>query len=125
MRDGWNQCRLARMWRITPVLCLLLLAACSAAAVESQAGHGRRVFTEHCASCHSLSADVVIVGPSLAGIATRARLTGDARQYIEDSITSPSAVVVDGFQDLMPPDFRTKLPPQEFEAVVAFLLTLE
>ncbi len=113
------------MLRITPLLCLLLLAACSATAVENQAGHGKRVFTEHCASCHSLSDDVVIVGPSLAGIATRARNSGDARQYIEDSITSPSAVVVDGFENLMPPDIRTKLSPGEFEAVVAFLLTLD
>lgn len=89
---------------------------------------GRRVFQRNCASCHSADPNTVIVGPSLAGIATHAatRVEGlDARQYIEQSILAPDAYVVEGYTDLMPKDFGRKLSGEELDAVITYLFTLE
>ncbi|HLF27297.1 MAG TPA: hypothetical protein VJG32_13255 [Anaerolineae bacterium] len=60
-----------------------------AAALQTQRRH---VFTQQCAAGHALIADTIIVGPLLAGIASRsgARLPDlDAVQYIEWSILKP------------------------------------
>jgi hypothetical protein len=70
----------------------------------------------------------VIVGPSLGGIASTAgsRVEGlDAQQYIEQSLLTPDAYVVEGYTDLMPKDFGRKLSGEELDAVVSYLLTLE
>jgi hypothetical protein len=53
-----------------------------------------------CTTCHSLEPDKVIVGPSLAGVATRAakRIPGKlAAEYLHESIISPNSYVVEGF----------------------------
>lgn len=89
---------------------------------------GKAVFEGQCASCHSLIPDAVIVGPSLAGIATRAdgRVPGqDARTYLYTSILRPGAYVVNGFENLMPENFGKKLAGEEVDALVVFLQTLE
>lgn len=89
---------------------------------------GRRVFQQYCAACHALTPDTIIVGPSLAGIATRAetRVPGlDARRYIELSILRPGDYVVEGFPNAMPGDLGKKMTGEEFDALVAFLLTLK
>lgn len=81
-----------------------------------------------CATCHSLEPGVRIVGPSLAGIATRAaeRVPGmDARTYIEMSILKPDAYIVEGYPNAMPSDLAKQLSGEEFDALVAFLLTLK
>jgi len=82
-----------------------------------------------CHICHSLQPDVVIVGPSLAGIATRAagRIPGmSAEEYIRQSILQPNAYVVPGFPSgVMPPDFSEILTPEQIDDLVAFLLTLK
>jgi hypothetical protein len=71
----------------------------------------------------------VIVGPSLAGVAVRAatRIKGlDAEAYIRNSIEVPNAYVVEGFPaSIMPGDLKEQLPPEDIDAVVAFLLTLK
>ena len=94
------------------------------------ASAGEATFTaKACVSCHSLQPDVTIVGPSQAGVAVRAgsRKPGlTAELYIYESIISPSAYLVEGFQDgLMPKTFRETLTPQELADVIAFLLTLK
>jgi mono/diheme cytochrome c family protein len=119
------------------IICILvaatLLAACSATTEEAAPTLtpleqiGQSVYTVRCAQCHVLVPDTVVIGPSLAGIATRAgtRLEGyDAQAYIEMSILSPKDFLVDGFPDTMPTNFGKELTSEEFEAVVAFLLTL-
>ena len=111
-----------------------LLAACSASSTEALPTLtlfeqlGESVYTVRCAQCHALIPDTVIIGPSLAGIATRAgsRLEGyDARSYIETSILSPQDYLVQGFPDTMPTNFAKELTSEEFEAVVEFLMTLK
>jgi nitric oxide reductase subunit C len=91
-----------------------------------------------CFSCHSTTAGTVLVGPSLAGLATRAAgLVGrpdykgaarSAPDYIRESILNPGAYVVPGptfgagGQSIMPP-FGTLLKPEEVDQLVAYLAT--
>jgi cytochrome c2 len=120
-------------FRITFILfAATLLAACSAPeptpTLTPLEQLGQSVYTLRCAQCHVLVPDTVVIGPSLAGIATRAgsRVPGyDAQAYIETSILSPKEFLVEGFPDTMPTNFGKELTSEEFEAVVAFLMTLK
>lgn len=113
----------------------LLLAGCSRFVAPTEAGRsplearGRSVFDSYCSRCHATTGETVIVGPSLAGIATRAgnRIDGmDAEAYIRDSILNPRAYTVDGFPEgVMPSDLGDQISPEEMEALVAYLLTLK
>lgn len=128
------------MTRSTTISCLLLaifttillLSACSQSEKptletgDELVAKGQEVFRKNCTICHSLTPGKVITGPSLSGVASRAetRIDGfEARDYIYQSITDPDAYVVDGFPNLMPPNFLAKLKPEEIDAVIAFLLT--
>jgi nitric oxide reductase subunit C len=108
------------------ILASILLSSCAGAATDPDITRGQQLFTEHCTACHSLSPDVVIVGPSLAGVATRAASQGsDAREVLRQSVLQPQAVITEGFANLMPPDFEQKLADADIEALLSFLLTLE
>lgn len=112
------------------VLTLVALVGCSSPAsnLDEQQAKGKQVFTQFCASCHSTLPDTVIVGPSLAGIATRAetRVAGmDAGEYILESITNPEAYLNEGYNDLMPKDFEKRLRDDQLDALLAYLLTLK
>ncbi|NOX61656.1 MAG: hydrogenase iron-sulfur subunit [Chloroflexi bacterium] len=82
-----------------------------------------------CRICHSLEPGVVLVGPSFAGIASRAatRAPGmSAEEYIRQSILEPDAYVVEGFQPGMePPNFAELLTEEQIDDLVAFLMTLK
>jgi len=115
------------------ILSAMILAACSGAGesgptltpVEQQ---GQAVFTLRCAQCHALTPNTVVIGPSLAGVATRAatRVPGyDTQTYLETSILLPEDYLVDGFANTMPTNFGKELTSEEFTALVAFLMTLK
>lgn len=94
----------------------------------AQVAEGKRLFSRHCASCHAVEPETVIVGPSLAGIAGRAATRVDgltAEEYIEISILQPGAYLVEGFDDVMPANLGKRLTGDELDALVAYLLTLE
>jgi nitric oxide reductase subunit C len=95
-----------------------------------------------CASCHALAPDVTLVGPSLAGVATRAgdrigepdytghATTGDG--YLRESLLVPSAFVVPGGtyatadgRSLMPDHYGQILKPGQVDDLVAYLATLK
>ena len=80
-----------------------------------------------CVACHSLVPDQVIVGPSWAGVATRAttRKPGYSPElYLYESIVHPNAFVVPGFQpNLMPQTFKQTLSSQDISDLIAFLMT--
>jgi len=123
--------------RIALVL-LLVLAGCggdSGGDVPSTVRPGQDIFEERilgpnpgCVTCHSYDPDTTLVGPSIAGVAVRAqtRVSGQtAAEYLRESIVSPSAYVVDTFDDgKMPADWAEILTEAEIEAVVGYLLTL-
>lgn len=92
-----------------------------------------------CFACHSTAPGVDLVGPSLAGLTTRAggtlkdpRYTGKAvtpQAYIRESIVEPSAYLVaggnysDDGRSLMPGNFAQILTADQIEAIVAYLST--
>jgi coenzyme F420-reducing hydrogenase delta subunit len=82
-----------------------------------------------CRICHSLEPGVTLVGPSFAGVASRAaiRVPGQtAEEYLRQSILEPDAYVVSGFPaGLMVPNLDEKLTPQQINDLLAFLLTLK
>ena len=93
-----------------------------------------------CFGCHSLQQGVTLVGPSLAGLATRTaellkspEYKGSAKtleDYIRESIMNPNAYVVPGptfsvgGQSIMPP-FASVLKPEEIDELVAYLATFK
>lgn len=114
-------------------LVVLLLAGCGGAetavpptpTLSPQAIQGQQVFTRECGSCHSFSPDTIIVGPSLAGVASRAgnRVAGqDAQTYLLTSILRPGDYLVEGFDNLMPGTFGKQLTGENIDALVAYLL---
>ena len=118
------------------LLCLLFLAACGAQpdptplppTLSPQALQGKQVFSRDCGACHSTTPDTIIVGPSLAGVASRAanRVAGqDAYTYLLTSVMQPEAYLVEGFENLMPASLSKQLTGEELDAVIAYLQTLE
>jgi len=82
-----------------------------------------------CVTCHSLEEGVTLVGPSHAGIATRAETAVpglSAEEYLRQSILEPDAHITEGFTaGLMYPNYATDLPAPVVDDLVAFLLTLK
>ena len=82
-----------------------------------------------CVTCHSMEPDVVLVGPSHAGVGTRAAtyVAGmSAEEYLHESIVTPDAHIVDGFTPgVMYQNFGAELNDQEITDLVAYLITLK
>ena len=93
-----------------------------------------------CFSCHSLQENIILVGPSLAGLASRAATLvgsvdykGAAKSppdYIRESIINPQAHIVPGQtfsaggRSIMPA-YDTTLKPEEIDHLVAYLATFK
>ena len=120
---------LAGVFAVTAAGCDLVTSPPPTPTIPAMAAQGRQVFEHTCSACHSASPDVIVVGPSLAGIASRAgaRIEGmDAEAYIRDSIMNPAAYTVEGFRaGIMPATVFESLTTEEFEAVVDYLMTLK
>mgnify|MGYP001377342922 CR=1 FL=1 len=91
-----------------------------------------------CVTCHSLTPGRALVGPSLAGVASRAGRTvrgQSAEQYLRQSIVDTDAFLAKGClaadpeapcaPHVMPKDWAEKLSAQQINDLVAYLLTLE
>jgi mono/diheme cytochrome c family protein len=115
---------------------LILMTGCASqsevsnlrSTLDPELAKGQQIFVTHCGACHSTIPDVVIVGPSMAGIATHghSRVDGlDARTYVFSSILQPSDYIVPGYQDLMPKDLAKKLTGEELDSIVAYVLSLD
>lgn len=78
-----------------------------------------------CVTCHSLTPEYVLVGPSLAGVADRAggRIDGmDADAYLTQSIVDPGAHIVATFTGpTMPDTYGEILSEEQISALVAYL----
>ena len=106
------------------------------APLAAEADAGRSLYFENtlgtntgCRLCHSLEPDTVLVGPSFAGVATRAqtRVPGlTAEEYLRQSIVDPNAYVVDGYPaGQMFSNYAEVLSAEDIDNLVAFLMTLE
>jgi mono/diheme cytochrome c family protein len=129
--------------KTTLTVALLLIAALTITACgggdtgsNSSTSTGDELFQEAtigslagCKTCHSLEPDVVIIGPSLAGIGTLAesRVTGVlAEDYLRQSILDPNAHLVEGFPaNVMPNTYQKQLTEEQIEALVNYMLTLK
>ena len=82
-----------------------------------------------CITCHSLEKGVVIVGPSMAGIAVRGSTTVDGQtsaEYIRASILTPDGYLVEGFAaGTMPQVWDDELTEEQIQDLVAYLETLK
>ena len=119
------------------VFCSFLLAACSQPSeptpipLTPAQAEGQRLFGAspgNCATCHSLEADLRIIGPSLAGVASHAasRMEGvSAQEYLELSILRPGLFLVEGYPDVMPVNIAKQLTSEELGSLVEFLLALK
>lgn len=130
-------------WMVGLVLLSLLLAACggdssSSATGGSAASRGEELIKQTtigsnaapgCTTCHSLEEDIVLVGPSLAGIGSRAgqAVSGkSAEEYLREAIIAPDAhVLPDYAPGLMYQKYGEDLTDQQINDLVAYLLTLE
>ncbi|MEZ4644474.1 MAG: c-type cytochrome [Chloroflexota bacterium] len=81
-----------------------------------------------CITCHSLVADVVLVGPSHYGLADRAEtaVSGQTgRDYLWTSIVDPNTHLTAGYTaDTMYTQYAAELTTQDVADLVAYLLTL-
>ncbi len=120
------------------VLTSFLLAACGGGGgdggVSTDAGEAlfnQSVIgtTPGCKTCHSLEPGAVIVGPSLAGIASVAasRVSGEsAEDYLLQSILEPDVYLVEGYPaGVMPHVWRDQLSEDQISSLVDYLLTLK
>ncbi len=87
---------------------------------------GRQLYERlDCASCHeaSLWNGFRRIGPPLdhVGAVAGGRIPGVSA---EDSITDPGAFVVPGYPDSMPRGLAASLPPEDLDALVAYLASL-
>ena len=128
--------RIPLSWTTAAAVFFFLLTACGSGSTPAPTPanltlveyQGYDLFNLHCAPCHATSPGTVIVGPSLAGIATTAgtRVEGQSTDaYLRASMLKPNDFVVEGFPESMPPDFGKRLTGDEFDAIIAYLLTLK
>jgi cytochrome c2 len=84
-----------------------------------------------CMACHSLEPDVTTIGPSLAGIGTRAftRIPDmGPYSYIFNSIRHPQDYIVEGFAEnprQMPHFLESSLTDDKIYHLIAYLMTLQ
>jgi nitric oxide reductase subunit C len=94
-----------------------------------------------CVACHSISPNVNLAGPSLAGVSARTAAlltspgyTGQAKDvagYLRESIMTPSAHRVPGDMysangvSFMPSTYGKDLKPEQLDALVAYLSSLK
>ena len=130
------------------LILMLLLVACGGGggdAAESSgdssvgdAAHGEELYNQvtigsasapGCVTCHSMEPDVVLVGPSHAGLANRAGTYKEgvsAEDYLRESINDPDAHLVDGFTvGVMYQNFGTDLKASEVNDLIAYMMTLK
>lgn len=114
-------------------------------ATGGNAENGKALFSQSvlagnagCVTCHSLEPGKVLVGPTMAGIGTRAATTvpgQTAEQYLRESIVNTNAFLARGCNandpqaqcaaGIMPQDWPQKLSEQQIDDLVAYLLTLK
>ncbi|MHC8294108.1 c-type cytochrome [Pseudomonas sp. LB3P58] len=97
--------------------------------------------TPVCSACHSIAPGVNLAGPSLAGLANRAKQViaspdykgkaKDAESFIRESIVTPSAYLHPGEMfsangmSFMPDTFAKSLTPEQIDQLVAYLASFQ
>lgn len=115
-----------------------------AAASDEPVALGEALFRSSppaCFTCHSTAPGVILAGPSMAGMATRAAeiVASDAyegsattaEEYVRESILEPHAYISEGpdffavsGRSVMPDNYDETLTAEEIEQLVAYLMSL-
>ncbi len=87
---------------------------------EDPLSYGKTLFeTRGCSGCHSIIPNEKSLGPNLYDLARRKSLA-----YIHQSIADPSAVIVQGYEDVIMPDFGPILNEDQINALVSYVAAL-
>lgn len=83
-----------------------------------------------CRSCHAIETDEeAVIGPGLAGIATKAASRvprQSAEEYLRLSIVAPNDYIVEGYEaGIMPRNYEAALTGEQIDDMVAYLMTLK
>lgn len=94
-------------------------------------GCGQKLAQETgCLACHSVDGSALI-GPTWLGIfGSEEELTNGEtvvvdEAYITESIREPGALIVEGFDNVMPPTIGANLTDEDIQAIIAFIESLE
>ena len=96
--------------------------------MDPQVARGQSIYSQRCASCHSIAEGVTLVGPSFWNLANHAaeRVEGQsAREYIRNSIVNPGDFIVEGYQDVMQKNLAEILSSEDINAIIAYLMTFD
>ena len=115
----------------------LLISGCggSSSSGSSDSKAGEQLFKQStigskagCNTCHALEPDVIIIGPSLAGIGAKAAtlVAGQsAEETLKEAIIDPDALITEGFPaGIMPQGYAQELTDEQIDQLVAYMLTL-
>jgi len=112
-------------------LCVALAAVTAIACEEPPAtepyARGRQLYRQlECGRCHVIDGEGGRLGPDLSHIGTVAadREAGvSAEDYVRESILSPGAYVVPGYNDVMPRGLARRLSQSDLDALVLYLVS--
>lgn len=116
------------MMRRLFALCVALAVvaiACEEPPATEPVARGRQLYRKlDCGRCHFIDGQGGRVAPELTHIGTvadtrKGGATGE--QYIRESIVSPGAYIVPGFNDVMPRGLARNLSAKDLDALVLFL----
>ena len=96
-------------------------------ALQGQAAVGRQYYEEKgCLGCHSTDGSAK-TGPTFRRLFGSERTFSDGstgvadEAYVRNSILAPSDLLVDGFDNLMPPNYEDQLDDEQIEAIIEFI----
>ena len=101
------------------------------AVAQTPADRGEALFfdsSKSCILCHAVAGQGGTRGPDMAGLATRSagQVAGlSAEDYIRQSILDPKAFIVEPFDPIMPENLVNVVGEENFDDLIAFLMTLE
>ena len=101
-------------------------------AFDSEAAMRGQITAEStgCLQCHTVDGTPSNSGPTWQGVAGASvtMTTGETivadDAYLLESIVDPSALIVEGFEPIMPPDYGETLSTQEIDDLVEYIKSL-
>jgi cytochrome c5 len=104
---------------------LTIVVACDEPPATEPVARGRQVYRKlDCGRCHVIDGQGGRLGPELEHIGTVAgqRQSGvTAHDYIRESVVTPGAYVVPGYNDVMPRGLARNLSETDLDALVRYL----
>jgi cytochrome c oxidase subunit 2 len=116
------------MMRCLFALCVVLAVAtiaCEEPPATEPVARGRQLYRKlDCGRCHFIDGQGGRLAPELTHIGTVAdtrRPGATDEEYIRESIVSPGAYIVPGFNDVMPRGLTRMLSAKDLDALILFL----